>query len=270
MKRLLLIPILFLSLSVYSQNKTISLASENLKGKVGSHTTKTFLITNNSTDLLLKYNIKYTFNKKGNIVSIENFKENQTLDSKEVFEYDNGKLSKQSLFNRLGTVGKSSQFEYDSNSNLVSEKKYNRQGKLQYDTSYLYNQKGQLTAQQKLIPSINYTMKENYTYDDFDNLIVRTKAARIGTTKETFRYDANGLPIKKSEFNAMGELFSVIVYEYNEQNDKISLKKYDATNNMNYYENYEYVYDTKANWTEKTSFEKGKKTRVEKRVINYD
>ncbi len=270
MKRLVLILLILFGYSAYSQFKTISLETENLKGKVASYTNKTFLATRNSEDLQLKYNQKCTFNTKGNIERIENFKENQKLDTKEVFDYKNGLLSKHTIYNSIGTIGKSSQFEYDQKGNLTSEKKFNRQGKLQYDTSYLYNKKGQLTAQQKLIPSINYTMKENYKYDDFNNLIVRTKTARIGTTKETFRYNSKGLPIKKSEFNAMGELFSVIKYEYNEQNDKISLKKYDVDNQMNYDENYEYVYDSNGNWTLKISYEKGVKTHVEKRLINYN
>jgi len=270
MKRLLLIPVLFLSLSAHSQYKTISLSSENLKGKVASYTNKTYLVSKDSKELQLRYNERFAFNAKGNIISIENFKENLKVDSKEVFEYKNGLLSKHTVYNSLGTQGKSSGFEYDTNGKLISEKKYNRQGKLQYDTSYLYNKKGQLTAQQKLIPSINYTMKENYKYDDFNHLIVRTKTARIGTTKETFRYNSKGLPVKKSEYNAMGELYSVIIYEYNDQNDKISLKKYDADNQMNYDENYEYLYDSNGNWTQKISYEKGKKSHVEKRVINYN
>ena len=269
MKKLLLLPLLFLSFSVYSQYKTVSLQSENLKARVQSYSKKTFVIAKNSNELTQKYNVTYSFNKKGTIERIENFRENQKLDSKEIFEYENALLSKHILFNSIGTIGKKTLFEYDSNGNLISQKKYSGQDKLQYDTSYLYNLKGQLTAQQKLIPSINYTMKESYKYDDFNNLIVRTKTARIGTTKETFRYNSKALPIKKSEYNAMGELFSVIVYEYNLQNDKTSLKKYDANNTMNYYESYEYVYDSKGNWTEKTSFEKGEKVSLEKRTINY-
>lgn len=269
MKNLLLIPILFLSFGVYSQHKTISLQSENLKGRVQSYAKKTFVSAKNSNDFLLKYNVTYFFNKKGNIVRVENYRENNKLDSKEVFEYKNDKISKHNLLNNTGIIGKKTLFDYDSNGNLASQKKYNSQDKLQYDTSYLYNQKGQLTTQQKLIPSINYTMKEDYTYDDFNNLIVRKKTARIGTTKETFRYNSDGLPIKKSEYNAMGELFSVIDYEYNKQNDKTSLKKYDANNSLNYYESYEYVYDANGNWTEKNSFEKGKKVSQEKRTISY-
>jgi len=269
MKKLLLIPILFLSLNLYSQYIQVSLETENLKGKVASYTTKTFLVSANSNDLLLKYHMKYAFNKKGNIESIENYRDGIKLDSREIFEYENGKISKHKIYNSIGTVGKTSLFDYDSNGNLASQKKYTGKEKLQYDTSYLYNQKGQLTIQQKLIPSINYTMKESYKYDDFNNLIVRSKTARIGTTKETFRYNSKGLQTKKSEYNAMGELYSVIVYEYNEQNDKTSLKKYDAANTMNYYENYEYVYDANGNWIEKISSEKGEKVSEEKRTISY-
>lgn len=269
MKHLLFILILLLSVFSYSQHKTINLSSENLKGKVQSYTQKTYLIVDNATDLVQKYHVKYSFNKKGDLKSIVNYRADNKLDSQEMYEYDQGKLLKITFYNTLGTATKTTLFGYDENGNLASQKKYNSPNKLQYETSYIFNQKGQLTMEQKLIPSINYTMKENYSYDDFDNLIVRTKSARIGSTKETFRYNSKALPIKKSEYNAMGELFSVIEYEYNEQNDKISLKKYNADKTLTYYEDYHYKYDVKENWIERVSFEKGEKVNIEKREIQY-
>jgi len=269
MKHLLIIPLFLLSFFLYSQHKTVNLQSENLKEKVQFYTKKTFLVTENSTDLIQKYHVKYSFDKQGNIIEIENYRKDNKLDSKKVFEYIQGKLSSINFFNSIGTATKTTLYNYDDNGNLASQKKYNNPDKLQYETSYIFNQKGQLTTEQKLIPSINYTMKENYTYDDFNNLIVKTKKARIGTTRETFRYNSKGLPIKKSEYNAMDELFSIIEYEYNEQNDKVSLKKYDTENTMTYNENYEYSYDTKGNWIEKISFKNGKKVSKEHREINY-
>lgn len=269
MKYLLFIPLFILNFSLFSQHKIMNLQSENLNGKVASFTNKTFIVTKDSKELIQKYNVKYSFDKQGNLICIENFRDSNKLDSKEVFDYKQGKLTKITFYNAIGTAMKTTLYAYDDSGNLASQKKYNNQKKLQYETSYLFNQKGQLTMEQKLIPSINYTMKENYVYDDFDNLIVRTKTARIGTTKETYRYDAKSLPIKKSEFNAMGELFSVIKYEYNEYNDKISLKKYDAEDSLNYNENYEYIYDAQGNWTEKISFENGEKVSLEKRQLNY-
>ncbi len=112
-------------------------------------------------------------------------------------------------------------------------------------------------------------MKESYIYDAKGDLTERHKTSPIGTTKEIFDYDSKRLPIKKSEYNTMGQLFSVIVYQYNEHDDKISLKKYDSDNNLDYYEDYEYSYDTHNNWTERISFEKGIKTSIEKREIKY-
>lgn len=269
MKYLLLTLLFILSFSLYSQHKTINLQSENLKGKVQSYTKKTFIVPKNSNDLIQKYHVKYSFSKQGDLEKIENYREGNKLDSKEIYEYNKGKLINISFFNSIGTATKTTLYNYDENGNLASQKKYNNPGKLQYETSYIFNQKGQLTMEQKLIPSINYTIKENFTYDDFDNLIVRTKTARIGSTKETFRYNSKALPIKKSEYNAMGELFSVIEYEYNEQNDKISLKKYDAHKTLTYYEDYHYIYDVKENWLERISYEKGEKVNVEKREIQY-
>ncbi len=269
MKHLLFILIVLLNVVLYSQDKIINLQSENLKGKVQSYEKKTFIIDQNSKALIQKYSIKYTFNKKGDIISIENFGDDAKSDSKEVFEYKNHKISKTNLFNAMGKTNKMTLYDYDDKGYLTLQKKYNKQGKLQYETSYMFNQKGQLTVQQKLIPSINYMMKESYKYDANNNLIEKAKTARIGTTKEIFEYNSQGLETKKSEYNAMGELYSVIVYEYNKQGDKTRLKKYDVNDVMNYHEKYDYKYDSKGNWTECISFEKGEKVTVDKRAIFY-
>jgi hypothetical protein len=100
-------------------------------------------------------------------------------------------------------------------------------------------------------------------------MIERSKKARIGSTKEVFQYKSGRLPIKKSEYNALGELFSTIQYKYNKQGDKISLEKKDTTGNISYYETYQYQYDTKGNWIEKINFEMDKKASIEKRTIKY-
>ena len=269
MKYLLFVSLLLLNLTVYSQQNSISWKTKNLKNKVKFYSVETFTIDDSLKVLSRKYNVKYTFNKRGDIYSIENFGTDTNRDSKETYEYKSKRVSKIMLFNTFGKKSKTSVFYYNDKGNVVSKKRYNSNKKMLDETSYLHNLKGQLTLQLKLIPSINYTMKESYIYDAKGDLTERHKTSPIGTTKEIFDYDSKGLPIKKSEYNTMGQLFSVIVYQYNEHDDKISLKKYDSDNNLDYYEDYEYSYDTHNNWTERISFEKGIKTSIEKREIKY-
>jgi len=269
MKKSLSLSLLLFTLYGYTQNISIDLKSENLKGKVKSYTKKTQIKSKENDTFVLKYHEKYVFNKDGSIKDIENYGNDQKLDSKEVFEYESQKLVQITQYNATGSVGKTTLFDYNENGKLISKKKFNSQGKLQYETSYIYNKKDQLTTQQKLIPSINYSMKEDYKYDAKGNMIERIKKTRIGSPKEVFAYNQKNLPIKKSEYNALGELFSIITYQYNEQGDKTSLKKEDNTGKVTYYEAYTYQYDSKNNWTEKISYEMDKKVSIENRTIEY-
>jgi hypothetical protein len=269
MKKILSLFLLFYTLYGYTQNISIDLKSENLKGKVKSYTKKTQVKSKEDDSFVLKYHEKHVFNKDGSLKSIENYGNDQKLDSKEIFEYESQNLVQITQYNATSSIGKTTLFDYNENGKLVSKKKFNSQGKLQYEISYVYNKKNQLTTQQKLIPSINYSMKEDYKYDSKGNMIERIKKVRIGNTKELFEYNHKNLPIKKSEYNSLGELYSVISYKYNNQDDKVSLEKRDNTGELTYYESYSYQYDHKKNWTEKISYEKDVKVSVEKRIIEY-
>ena len=260
---------LFFSFIGFSQQNTINLKSKNLKGKVQSFEKTTFLVDKTTKNLTQKYKENYVFDSDGLLISIENFGDDTQPDSKETYSYNQTKLSLHSVLSSTGKIDKTTQYEYDEVGQLITQKKYNKSEKLQYQTSYLYNQKGLLSAKHKLIPSINYTMKQHYKYNAKDQLIEIAKIARIGTTKETFEYNDKGLQAKKSEYNAMGELYSYIDYFYNIENDKTDLKKYDTEGALTYFENYEYAYDATGNWTERSSFEKGEKVSIEKRVIVY-
>jgi len=269
MKNFTILTFILTSFISFSQQNIQTLKTENLKGDVLSYQKKTFIVDKTTKELTLKYNEKKVFNTNAAIILIENYGDDTTLDSKEMFDYKNEKLSNITTYKSTGSVDKSTIYEYDDLGRLVAQKKVNSSGKLQYHTTYLYNQKGNIAAQHKLIPSINYTMKESYVYNLKGQKTEIAKAARIGTTKELFAYNENGLQNKKSEYNAMGELFSIITYEYNQNKDKIRLKKYDAEGAMTYDEKYEFTYDSKGNWTKRISFEKGEKVSVEEREIRY-
>jgi hypothetical protein len=259
----------FISFTLLSQQKSNSLIGENLKGSIKSFEIKTLIVDKATGELTQKYAEKHFFDSLGNLEKIENYGYDTKLDTKTVFNYENGFLMAETTYNASGKKDKTTLYEYDADKRLSTQKKYNNLGKLQYQITYFYNQQGQLSAEHKLIPSINYTMKESFKYDESGNMIEASKATRIGASKETFTYNNQGQITKKSEYNAMGELFSIITYDYNEQGDKVSLKKYDALGELTYFEDYQYQYDSKANWTERANFEKGKKVSVEKRTFTY-
>ena len=254
---------------LFSQQITHNLQSENLKGKLHYYYLKTFIATDTDTELSQKYAEKKVFDKDGNLTEIINFDADSQPINKTLFKFKNRRLIGETYFNASGNQDKTITYQYDDKERLSCQKKYNTAGKLQYQITYFYNTKGQLSATHKLIPSINYTMKENYKYNTDGNLIEVAKKVRIGSTKETYVYNQQKQLIKKSEYNALGELFSTIEYTYNENADKTALKKYDADGNLTYYESYQYTYDTHDNWTERISFKRDKKVSIETRELVY-
>ncbi|HHB51798.1 MAG TPA: hypothetical protein ENK75_01955 [Saprospiraceae bacterium] len=258
-----------LCFQTFSQQTKYNLQQENLKGKLHYYIVKTFITKNPNEEPVQKYAAKKIFNTDGVLTEIDNYDADSKLLGKIIYEIKDGLLIRETFFNAIGNPDKITTYEYDEQGRVSTQKKINNAGKLQFQTTYLYNAKGQLSATHKLIPSINYTMKESYQYDAVGNLIEIAKKVRIGTTKELYAYNSQKQQIKKSEFNAIGELFSVITYEYNTKGDKTGLKKHDASGALTYFESYQYQYDEHDNWTERTSFEKGKKVSVEKRTITY-
>jgi hypothetical protein len=270
MKNLILLAvILFLHLSSYSQGISFNLKNDNLKGQVHTVYHKTFKVRA-SGEMQQKYAVKSTYATNGDLTSVENYGYDTKLDSKELYNYKGGKLEKISLLNSVGKEDKTTQFSYNNKQILIAQKKQDSKRNIEHETTYKYNEKGLLLSKTKTIPSIDYTMTESYVYDNRTNqMVVKAKKARIGATKETFEYNKKGLVSKKSEYNAIGELFSVITYKYNKNNDKISLDKFNPKGEKTYFETYDYVYDVKGNWIKRISFEKGKKVSQETRDISY-
>ncbi len=269
MKKITSLLLVLFSLVLFAQQDPIHLKDENLKGAIQSYEKKTYIVTPSTGELVQKYDEKKSFDTSGNLIGIATFGNDTKLDSKTVYKYEAGHLVSKIVYNSAGKEDKITQYEYDAENRLTSQKKYNSAGQLQYQTRYFYNSKGQMLSEHKLIPSINYTLKEAYQYDANNYVIEIAKKARIGTTKVTFSYNDMGKVAKKSDYNAMGELYSVIQYEYNQYGDKTGLKKYDADGKLTYFETYQYLYDKQGNWTERTNFEKGKKVSVEKRKVTY-
>ncbi len=266
----LYVVVFFFSATLFAQENSYNLKKENLKGSVQSVYIKTFKVSKSSGELIQKYALKHKYNTEGNLVEISNFGYNEKLDSKEVFYYNDAKLTSVRIENSTGETGKTTSFQYDRNGVLLAQEKMNNRQETEHKTTYLYNDKGQLLSKTKTIPSINYSMTESYVYNNkTGHVVVKNKKARIGTSKETYEYNTRDLISKKSEYNAVSELFSVITYEYNDNNDKISLKKHDANGVQTYDESYEYTYDQHKNWTKRISYHQGVKASVTTRDFVY-
>lgn len=268
MKPLFLISFLFLG-TLFAQNHMVNRETENLKGEVQSFEQKTYIISKDSGKEVLKYVVKYTFEKDGKIDKIEHFNTDRTLISYDDYLYENQLLTQIINYNTAGLISQKTIFTYDNQNLLIREKKYSKEDKLQYETSYNYNEENQLEGINKNMPQINYQLIEKYKYDQENNITEIIKINRIGESKDLFAYNEKKLLAEKKSYNALGELFDHIAYTYNEFSDKTGLKKFEADNSMSYFENYKLVYDNNKNWVERKNFKKNQLFSIETRQITY-
>ena len=260
------IAILFVNI-VFSQTQYFDLKTNNVKGNVKSSFHKTYKV--HQDEIIQKYAIKSVYNQDGLMTSKESYGSDNELDYKEIYAYKSGKIISIHIENSSGKLNKKINYEY-KNGVLKSIIKTDNKGETEHKTTYLYDKKEKLLSKTKTIPKIAYTITESYVYDaNTGYIVVKAKKAHVGTSKETFEYNMEGLISKKSEYNALSELFSTIDYEYNNQGDKISLKKHSPEGELTYYETYTYEYDDMGNWIKKTTTKKDKKDSEETREFVY-
>jgi len=257
----------FIHTLCWSQQNTLS---DQIKGKVKSIESKTFLVKNNLIDSQPNYYFIKSFNIAGFPTQIQYMGDDEILDSEEVFTYTNsGKISKIETLKKNGSINKTISVEYDANDNVIREIKVNYKYDVESETTYLYNDSNVLLSKKQQFPTIKFSTTDLYFYNDLLQIREIQKATPDGNSKEVYSYNEKGYLLEKAEYDISNKIFSSIMYEYNLLGDKISLFKFDPSGEMTYFEQYEYVYDNKGNWTEKKTYVKGDFMSIEKRVIKY-
>ena len=193
-----------------------------------------------------------------------------TPDNEEIYTYDkNGKLVRIDEYQRKKNPDKITFLEYDVNGNLNIEKKCDAANNILVQTDYTYDTNNTLLKKKQWFKNINFTAIERYDYNSRGEVTVITKETPTEISREQYKYNSSGNVIEKSEYNAKNQHYSTLLYEYNIQGDKTGLYKLNVSGEMTYFEQYEYQYDEKDNWTEKKIFIKGDWKSVEKREIKY-
>jgi hypothetical protein len=263
--RLFLFILLFTPLMVVSQ----TLVDNPIKGSVKSIELKHFLVGNDGIDSYHKYYTVTWFNHDGKVSSIYHYGDDEIWDVKEVYEYgSNKKLTTLTTYSKGNVLDTKISYEYHENGKLKLEKKTDHKGKAQYQTNFIYNENA-LISKQQWFTEIDYTLKENYTYNEEGFINRADKVSKTGTSSELYLYNDQGQLTDKGEYDTSQQLYSTTIYTYNAQGDKTALYKYNEEGALTYFEQYEYKYDSQGNWIERNSYEKGIYTHVEKRTIKY-
>lgn len=266
MNKIVLI-LLFSGTVIWGQQNS---SEDRLKGNVKTVEDKTFGVSNSEVSENSNYFNISNYNSDGQVASIKYMGDDSVMDTEEVYHYNpERKIQKIETFIANGSLDKIILYEYNSAGNMSMEKKMNAKNKLENQTVFSYNDQNLLTMKEQTFPEIGYSIIDRFMYNGQNQIVANTKENPSGITKEEYAYNERGELTEKDEYNMKNEKFSSIMYEYNENGDKISLYKFEPSGEMTYFEQYEYVYDTQGNWTEKTIYIKGDRTMVEKRKITY-
>ena len=155
MKKLLLLLLpASLILSCVDNNQNLNdLEYKNLKGKVKSFETKTYLAKTSFGELEREHLIEKIiseFNTEGNFTEqskystkTNNLKDEFLLDFKWIYKYnEDGKFSERNTFNADGEITEKIILKYNTDGNRTEESTFDAEGKLERKIKHQYNEDG--------------------------------------------------------------------------------------------------------------------------------
>jgi len=243
-KSLVILAFIFSS-HLYGQKN--DLKKLNLNGKIKSihEYYQTFTEKDTSKKSLQTLSYFNHFDKQGNKIEDIKYSPDGKVDKKYEYLYNKfGQRTEQNQYTSDEKLSRKITYKYDEKGNITEDNSYSSEGKLEKKFTYKYDEKGNVI--------------EDMSFDSNNKL----------QKKFTHSYDNTGNKIENNRYSAQGTLDKKINYKYNIYMDVIEeiFTNIDGSK-VNYY--YEYKYDKKNNWTEKTSCKEKEIISIITREIKY-
>ena len=161
-------------------------------------------------------------------------------------EYDdNGNRIERNIYSSDGELIFKYICEHDDNGNSIEQNRYNSEGKLDEKWTSKFDAKGNEIKSNLFNSESKLVSKYTFEYDDKENMI------------------------EMNYYNYDDELISIMTYEFDDNGNLIEENKYDKDGELEDEFSYEYKFDDKENWIQKTIFEDDKPTFIIEREIKY-
>ena len=211
------------------ENKENDLDKANLNGEVKSIYTTSFEAIEKFGEI-----------EKGD----KRWQKSYESDNKSIYN-DNGNRIEDNKYDKDGELTNKWKGKYDVNENLIEGKYYDEDGELSFKWKFKYDDNGNLI--------------ESNGYDKDGEL----------TSKYKSKYDVNGNLIESIRYDEDGELRIKLKFKYDDNGNQIEEKNYDEDGELENKYIYEYKFDDKENWIQKTIFKDDKPTFIIEREIKY-
>ncbi len=213
---------------------------------------------------------QFLFDLNGNIIELNRFKSDGTLDSKSTYKYDEkGNNIEENYFETDGSLNTKWINQYDNKDNIVSKYEYNLVGTIHSKERYKYDEKGNLIETYTRYPdSPKEFDRENYKYDEKGNIIEiygigYSSLIGEGESKRNYKYDEKGNIIEENYYG------NVTSYKYNSKNDLTEINEYNSYGKLSNNLIFKYEYDKIGNWIKKITFLNKIPKYVTERHIEY-
>lgn len=261
MKKVISLCLLLSSLMIYSQNRKTDLQNEGLKGKVKSvretpyraieeegkiekgeiMKSKSSRVAREIEDMYANIHVEYTL--QGGRMTMESYKENNSLENKFTYHYDEKRNKTEvKIYEENNSLDAKLVYYYDDKGNKTEIEVYRENGRLEGKVIYTYDDKGDMIGM------------------DFyeDNLIIY---------RFTYRNDDKGNVIE-GEFY-VGDIESKYTCHYDDKGSMIEQNWYNSDGSLDSSHTYQYQYDDQNNWIEKITYVNDKPIEITTRDIEY-
>lgn len=238
---------------------------------------------------------EYSWNKKGENVTITKRNNDNTEMGREEMKYIKGKLTQKVTYNAHNNPIDKRIYTYNKEGNLAGEAIYLRSEYVQFKTNYSYDEQNRVIVEAKSNKDGTVQSKTTFTYTG-DKIASKITVDEKGAEQysEHFNYDAKGNLISLVAYEKATDTRTVEKYTYDAANNRTSWAaetngkeearaeyKYDSSNNLisstttnllaksTDSRQYTYEYDSNGNWTKKIATLQGKPAFIVERTIKY-
>lgn len=145
------------------------------------------------------------------------------------FSYDKpGNLVKREVYNTSGNSIEKEVFRYDASNRCISYAKYNENDKAVSMESYTYDGQGRLTESAGVEPGGKITGRLSIAYDENGNIIEKVWYNTFSEVNGKYKYKYNGnMLVEETKYRGEGEKENHSTYAYDDKNNLTEIVRYD-------------------------------------------
>jgi hypothetical protein len=206
----------------------------------------------------------------GEIVQGERMSPSWRRDSYIVFNRAGNKVE-ENFYRNDGKMWSKSVFSYDKNRKKIEEVVYRADRALWYTKITRFDSAGHIVEEEMFKPDNSLGVRMTFVYDESGNKIEECKYTDNGklSIRSVFKYDKNRNKIEEIMYNSEGGQIVRWVSKYDAKGRQIEEDYYNAKNQLEAKETYQYQFDSKGNWTQQIIFEDDTPKYVIRRELIY-